>query len=135
MELQNDKSLGRPHDDTESSEQSRPDKRRHGRLRCCAVQCSLGEVIDMSASGMRILSKRKVSMQEGTLTEIRIGHPPTDIKVRVRIVWKYRRGFRQHEIGVEYDQLTPSLQSALCAVARSAAKREIERTDPFLPHL
>ena len=60
--------------------------------------CSLGPVLDLSAGGMRCLSKRRVSGEQAVVIHTHEG----EVEVRAKVAWTKRRGIRRHEIGLEF---------------------------------
>lgn len=102
------------------------DHRRHGRLRCNSLTCTLGQILDMSGSGMRVYTKKKPSNTVNDITMITINTMPKSLDVKIRIVWIHHVGFRKYELGLEYEDLTQGTRSAICAIARAAAKREAD---------
>ncbi len=87
--------------------------RRHGRIRPDAIWCSLGTILDLSASGLRVMSKKPlggqgvVTMRDGDVT----------VSVQARIVWCRRIGFRRHEAGIEFVDIRPEEAARLRSMA------------------
>jgi len=80
-------------------------RRRHGRLEQEAVRCSLGHVVELSASGMKIRC-RKVRRD---VVDVHIWGLGSELTVKGRIVWSKRIGFFKHEAGVQFLDMTPEL--------------------------
>ncbi|MFG0330796.1 MAG: PilZ domain-containing protein [Phycisphaerales bacterium] len=97
--------------------------RRHGRLNCRDLQCSLGEVVDISASGIRVQRKGKPHRHEGERFMITLEAERGPVEAPVHLVRVRRIGFRTYELGLEFDEMTPEQRTAITAVARAAAQR------------
>lgn len=97
------------------------ERRRHGRLRTEGTQCSLGEVLDISASGMRIARKgaMPVEVGESFRIDIMIDKDVFSLDVTVRRIIK--TGRRKFEYGVEFCNLTDEARRELAYLARIAA--------------
>lgn len=78
----------------------------------------------MSASGMRIRTRGRRGLQTDQRFNIRIEASCGELTAPVRVVWIRRIGFRSFEAGLEFHDLTAEMQSAVTAVARSAAVPE-----------
>ncbi|MCL4198717.1 MAG: PilZ domain-containing protein [Phycisphaerales bacterium] len=83
---------------------------------------SLGEVIDISAAGMRIAHRGQPRVEVGQGVEITLAFASTEVRLAARIVWMRRTGFRRHEIGVEFCDADPDTRTCLTEIARCAAK-------------
>jgi hypothetical protein len=78
------------------------DRRKSGRIKGGQVYCSRGDVLDISAGGMRLRSRRRL---EGQLEmELRTHH--RRVTLQTRIIWCKRVGFRKFDIGVQFVDLT-----------------------------
>lgn len=95
------------------TEQAAVNNRRHGRIRPDAIWCSLGVVLDLSASGLRVLSRRALAGVH-TVT-LRDGN--VSVAVRARIVRCRKVGFWKHEVGVEFLAISPEDSARLRAMA------------------
>lgn len=96
------------------------ESRRAGRLRCQAVRCSLGEVLDLSAGGMRVAAKRDPGISADTVFDVRIDSPTGPCTVKAHVVWVTKRGWRRYELGVRFVELTPESRATLTLIARAA---------------
>ena len=89
----------------QSASRLRPfiDRRRTGRRkRADEIFSNLGTVVNLSPGGVRIRSSRRL---HGTQTfELWAGN--VRVKVRAEIVWTRKTGFRRHEIGMRFLDLT-----------------------------
>ena len=95
------------------------DNRSRGRMRCNNVDTSIGPVLDFSATGMRVLSKREIRMEEGQnlLVDIESAFDPVTVPVAVK--WSRKLGWRRYETGVQFVDLTDEAKAVLAEIARS----------------
>lgn len=106
-------------------EQSPENQRRHGRVKCHDICCTLGEVLDLSASGLRVRATGKLPVRKGDAFSMTIETLDGPMLAPVRIAWIRRVGFRRHEIGVTFVETGEALARALGTLARAAANNEV----------
>lgn len=94
-------------------------RRRHGRVRADDVLCTLGQVLDLSASGMRVRCGRRAP-EVGRTVELGIQGVDGPFLVKAKIVWVSRRGVLSSEMGLEFDQPTDNVKSQLNLLARQS---------------
>lgn len=94
------------------------ERRRHGRLRTEEVACSLGEVLDLSASGMKVLRKGRRAAQMGETFTVTLKYGGFALPVDVRVVRLEKIGFRRYIFGLQFEELNPEIQSKLTHLAR-----------------
>jgi len=96
------------------------ERRRHGRLRCERTACCVGQVVDLSASGMRVQRRGRPLMEVGDDLTISVLHDGDDsaITLRARVVWIERSGFRKHIYGMEFAGLDDDQKRQLSSLAR-----------------
>lgn len=99
--------------------------RRHGRVRCQHVVCSLGEVVDLSASGLSARCRGRPLYKVGEPIVVSIEGLEGAFDVASRVVWIRRTGIFRHEIGVAFLALSAGARQELTALGRSAANNEI----------
>jgi len=97
--------------------------RRYGRVLCQDVKCTLGTVLDLSAGGMRVRSRRKPP-EPGTTLLVGLRALDGEIVLSCRVMWARARGLLSHEVGVEFVDTTPEVRRALTNLARAAAHNE-----------
>lgn len=105
----------------------KPNCRRHARYACANLTCTLGEVVDISDSGIRVRCKGKPDVETGQITTLHIECNNKACTLAAKIVWTHRIGFRVYEIGIEFSNLTPELRAALEGAARPSALDETSR--------
>jgi hypothetical protein len=99
------------------------DKRRHGRVMCQGITCSLGNVLDLSASGMRIKTRFKLP-EKGEVFVISIETMDGPLGVLGRVRWTKRRGLVMREAGVEFFDVGPRTRAILSQLAGRVAYNE-----------
>lgn len=106
---------------------SEGERRRHGRLRCEETSCCVGQVTDLSASGMRVKRRGRPIMEVGD--ELQIGvHPDAGepaITLTARVVWIEKAGFRQHIYGMEFAGLNDQQRIKLGELARIVTDKTV----------
>jgi len=96
-------------------------KRRHGRLRCEDLRCSIVKIQNLSASGMRILHKGRDVAQIGDHIEIIIEYLDACMAVEAKLVHASKVGFRKYTYGFEFVNLSDKQRDRLNALARVAS--------------
>lgn len=105
---------------------SKDPRRRHGRVRCLDIECSFGDILDLSASGMRVRTNQRpptIGVSFAT-TLIGLDGPVECIGV---VVWTKRAGFFKFEVGIEFRELSAQMRTALARLARASAHNEVMR--------
>lgn len=102
--------------------------RKHGRVRCQGIYCSFGEILDMSGSGMRVLSAIRPPAVDKIVT-VTIQTLEGPIAVEARVIWSRKTSFFKREIGMRFIDLLPSAASALSRVGSASANNESVRQD------
>ena len=105
-----------------------PNHRKHGRVRCQGIYCSFGDILDMSASGMRVLSAIRPPAVD-TIVTVTIQTLEGPISVEARVIWSRKTSFFKREIGMRFVDLLPSAASALSRVGSASANNESVRQD------
>jgi len=78
-----------------------------------ALSCLLGDVIDVSSTGVRVLCKGKPPFSVGALTTIKLAFQGGKLQVSVQERWRKRRGFRNYEIGLKFVRNSPNVMAAI----------------------
>lgn len=98
--------------------------RRCGRVRCQWTHCDLGEIIDISSSGMRVSCRRRPAADAGARFSVIIEGHDDKFDVSGRMVWKKKGGLFKWIIGFEFDELSPAAKKGLALLARSSLTNE-----------
>ncbi len=97
------------------------DGRHAGRVRLHSIVCTIGTVLDISASGMRVRCTMKVP-SIGTPVATLISTPEGPLEITGRVVWTKKCGWLTHEAGIRFDDMAPPIRQALTRLARMAGK-------------
>ena len=91
----------------------RDGRRIPGRLPQEQLVSDLGPVLDLSAGGMRVLSTRPLlGMKDVGLRAADFG-----VKLRTKVAWCRRLGFRRHEIGLTFLDVDEKLAHMLSRIS------------------
>jgi hypothetical protein len=96
----------------------RRDKRHRGRLRVELLKCVLGDVQDLSATGMRVRRRGRLMIKVGDVHELTLSSLVGRQTVRARVMWIKKVSFFRHDLGLQFENLTPEAQKGLLAIAR-----------------
>lgn len=98
--------------------------RRHGRVRCELMKSSHGDVLDVSASGMRVTFKGAPEFIPGQEFDVDLETIEGCLKVGVRVVWIRKISITRFEAGMEFLGLTADQKQMLAYVARASSTNE-----------
>lgn len=89
------------------------------RYRTFGITCMLGEVIDLSETGMRVRSRPGLPIRrdETRRWTLEVGSDQLALDGVVR--WRRRRGLRGFELGVEFTGTSEKVRDALSEIART----------------
>ncbi|MDX2149055.1 MAG: PilZ domain-containing protein [Planctomycetota bacterium] len=79
------------------------------------VRCSLGRVLNLSASGMRVSLRGNLTPEERASCEI--DGPDGRFSVSVRVKWVKRSGLFTREAGLQFLDLSPRARESLASIA------------------
>lgn len=94
-------------------------QRRYGRLLCQQITCSLGDVIDLSAGGMRIRAHGSMGLREGQTVGLTLQAGTQPVPLPCQVVWMRKSSWRTWEIGLMFQDLTPRARQSLSGIARA----------------
>lgn len=89
------------------------ERRRSPRFSPQDVDSLLGEVLDLSVTGVRIVHQGPMMLEEGEEFDILLLHRNRDVLLPVRVVRIEAAGTRRHELGLEITRQTPDLQQRI----------------------
>lgn len=120
---------GNPHLD---ALQHTTNARRHGRVVVQEISCSLGELVDLSASGCRVLLAPKLpSPCEGDVIRLTINGLDGPITLECTVRWVMQvKGSKRPLFGLHFTEVPEEARPQLSAIARCAAHNEMLRNDP-----
>ncbi len=99
-----------------------PNRRKFDRYHPAALTCNLGTVLDISAGGIRLCSRRRL---RGSVL-MQLHQDGTDLCVGGRVIRRHRLGMRRHEVGIQFVALGAEQArtlAAILAVCRAALRR------------
>lgn len=102
-------------------------RRRHGRVRCEQTRCTLGSVLDLSASGMRVLIKGRPRFRAGEVASMQVEIDGGALVLMAKVVWLNKVSWRRHVAGLEFVDVEPELRQRLVELARTASNNEYIR--------
>ncbi|MFM9995191.1 MAG: PilZ domain-containing protein [Phycisphaerales bacterium] len=114
-----------------------PNARRHGRVRAQTITCSLGDVMDISISGMKVRCGSKPDLKKGETAPVTINGLNGPFTVQAKFNWCKRAGLFKWVAGFEFAELTGPARTELLEIARIAAIGETLRPADehiFRPH-
>lgn len=92
--------------------------RRAERYQTTGLSCPVGEICDLSASGMQVRSPRRPVPRRGEIRQFSISSGSQRLEVTGRVVWVRRASFRGFRLGVKFLHLKPGVEAALVQLAR-----------------
>ena len=98
------------------------DRRNAGRVSVSStVRCSLGDILDLSATGLRLLSHRSLC------GEVRFAllAPGLGVQLTGEVVWSRREGFRRHVVGVRFLDVDAHAAAILTRIASEHRTRRV----------
>ncbi|MCA9292553.1 MAG: PilZ domain-containing protein [Phycisphaerales bacterium] len=102
------------------------DRRRHGRVKVTDVLCSMGKVLDVSASGCKVETKGKPPFSPGEVFSMWISSTAAgSFTLSARIVWVKKVSMFKHLCGVCFEELDAEARTGLMTIVATAAGREI----------
>ncbi|MCH8823364.1 MAG: anti-sigma factor antagonist [Planctomycetes bacterium] len=81
------------------------------------LKCDIGELIDISAGGLRLISKRKL---KGTVT-LRLWNDVSGLVLQAAVVWSKKIRMRKHESGLEFINLKSDTMRELALLVATVA--------------
>jgi hypothetical protein len=117
------------HPPTESTAEGRSNRkgpavknnRRHGRVRCQDVECTLGSVMNISASGLLVRTGlRSPRVESVVVLKVRTFDGGFDVQTRVE--WSKMDGLLHHQVGLEFIDLTPEGRRVLLLAVHASAR-------------
>jgi len=83
------------------------------------LACHLGDVVDISSTGVRVRCKAKPPFSEGALTTIKFSFNGGKLQVAVQERWRKRKGWRGgYEIGLMYVNNSPNVMNAIGSLVK-----------------
>lgn len=95
---------------------SRP--RRSERYRTNGLTCPLGDVVDLSGTGMRVRSSVRPPVKHGDVTQLSLASDSQRLVVAGRIAWVRRTSWRAFEAGIQFLDMTAASSAAVVQLAK-----------------
>ncbi|MEO1236123.1 MAG: DnaJ domain-containing protein [Planctomycetota bacterium] len=94
-------------------------RRRMPRHETDAVSCAIGDILDLSGTGMRVGMKGRCPLRVGQVVPVRLKTPHGTMHLAARVVWRRRSGLLGGaQVGFHFDGITPNQTIALATIAR-----------------
>lgn len=98
----------------------RSEKRKGGRIRCSTMTCELGQVLDLSPTGVRLVSKTKPEFVAGDTRSLTLKAEEHELELRGKCVWVRVNQDCEYEVGFEFLHSTAAMRSKLVEMAATA---------------
>ncbi len=85
------------------------DRRSKIRIPQTELHCSLGKVLDISSTGLRVVCRRKLKDE----VTFQLNTTVDPLTVQAKVVWVKRSGFCKHEVGLRFIQSSPELNNLI----------------------
>jgi hypothetical protein len=91
------------------------ERRRNRRVKSPELRCHFGEVVDMSAAGLRVCCKGPTTVQVGDAFSAHLQHDRLDIELTIKatVSWVENLGIRRFSVGLELIELSEADQLQL----------------------
>jgi PilZ domain len=95
--------------------------RRFGRLKVELLTSTLGEVVDLSGTGLRIRTPGKPPIKVGQEFDLQVHGLGQAVILPVKCVWIKRLGLFKRELGLQIGEMSDETRSTLTRIAHLAA--------------
>ncbi len=95
--------------------------RKHGRVRSQTITCSLGEVIDISASGMKVRMANKPAFKPQEEVSVTVNGVNNPFEIKAKFAWSRRNSLFKWTVGFQFGTLSDEVRKELLEIARIAA--------------
>jgi hypothetical protein len=84
------------------------------------LTCSIGEIVNLSAGGIRLRFASKPALAVGQVLAVTLQSPQAHLTLSARVIWIRRRGIRnaRAEAGLQFVDMRPQMIAALEGLAR-----------------
>ncbi len=100
-------------------------RRHRRRFHLQPLRCSLGTVTDLSASGLRLLSRRLHHDDVGRTVIVDFRGGPPLLVIPAIVVWTQRVGLLRHAVGLRFLGLTEAQQRQVRQFAQAHGRRSL----------
>jgi len=102
----------------------REENRAGARFRVFGLRSRFGELIDLSARGMRIRTTRR--WHEGFTRRLTISSGSRSVTVDARCIWCRQDSMFSHTVGLAFEQVTPEQATVLWDLTRLHAEEKAQ---------
>lgn len=103
---------------------TRKEKRNSGRVRCAKVRSSLGEVQDLSATGVRIACRKKPKLEVGVVVRFELSTDEHAVMVPATVMWVRVQQDCTFHIGLRFEEMDPLRKRKVMDVVRTGIDSE-----------
>jgi len=103
------------------------DRRRGGRVRVELTDTSLGRVLDLSPTGVRVARRWPTALRQGDRVSLVIRSVQGRLTVLAEVVWVRKAGLLGRQVGLRFEGLDDAQRHLLTHIGRSAASNESVR--------
>jgi hypothetical protein len=104
-------------------------RRRAGRVVLQSIGCSLGTVLDLSSSGLRVETSGKPVVAMGQTFGMVLQSLAGPVNIVATVAWVRKSGWRAHQVGLMIVDPSPELRRAINELARGVTTNESIRPD------
>lgn len=83
-----------------------------------ALSCQIGDVVNISASGMKLKCEGKPPIKVGQTIDIKLDSGSQRVSVQASVIWIRRRGFKSFLIGMKFVNIKNSLKAAIDSLGK-----------------
>ncbi len=109
-------------------------KRRHGRVQCEMLSCQIGEVVNLSASGVMIKGKGTSEYQTDDRVHLDLKCLDHKLHATARVAW-LKQEDRTFSLGLEFVDLTPDQAQRIRELLPIAAAVQTISDDAYSSHM
>ncbi len=106
---------------------NRNDRRAGGRVHCSEVMSSLGPVLDLSGTGMRVWHEGWRKPKPGQQFEMDVWWQEERVHLVGEVVWSRRGGLMSYSVGVRFMQLDEATRAGLSRIGMVSASESVYR--------
>lgn len=96
----------------------RTENRSNGRIRCAKATTSLGAVVDMSASGVRVACKKKPKVEVGEIVRLELKAEDRSITLPACVVWVRIQHDCTYQAGLKFEKLDALRKKQIVEIIR-----------------
>lgn len=93
--------------------------RSYGRINCRGIPCPIGEILDLSGTGMRLRLAKRVKLVEGELVPFDLATAEGMQKIKMRVKWVRKTGLREVQAGLEIEEASEAARKTLSELVRA----------------